>query len=608
MNRPVSLLVAILCSGILVSTVLSRPLQGTLNWDVTGYYFYLPATFIFDDLALRDPSRMEDMRVKYDLSGTLYQFHPVDGRQTNVDQYTCGLAVCYAPAFFIAHTMAPYVGDPQDGFSPVYQTSVAVWSLLIAIAGLFALRKLLNLFFPDRLAAVVLILIFAATNYFIQIPRGLAGPHNYLFLLYAVFLIAVVKWHRAFEMRYALLMACAFGLACLIRPTEIFALVIPVFWGCGNWGELPSKWRRLWSEHRRQLIACGAVLFTCALPQMVYWMLVAGRPLYMSYSNPGEGLDWLSPHTLSFLFSFRKGWFVYTPLMALALFGFISLWHQRRDLFLAILLFFLLNLYIVSSWSTWWYAQCFSQRAMVHTLPVMAILLGFAFKWFFSGTLRKYIGMAITMCVVVLTVFFQWQYEKGILHHDRMTGAYFRAVFGRTEVSESAKELLLIERPFDGSMVFANQDRYHLTESYRLSGLFPDEFTAMAVKDSVQYSSIRLHAEHAFTPAIRNEFSRLTSIDHVWLKVRADVWLPSVAQPDDCLLVVTADHSGGVYGYRAEGVVPEKLKPGAWNVLTLDYLTPEVRSVSDPISVYLWYRAAGEVYCREIEVGVFEKK
>jgi len=44
--------------------------------------------------------------------------------------------------------------------------------------------------------------------------------------------------------------------------------------------------------------------------------------------NPGEGLELLQPHILKVLFSFRKGWFIYTPMMIFTVMGF---WQMYKN-------------------------------------------------------------------------------------------------------------------------------------------------------------------------------------------------------------------------------------------------------------------------------------
>jgi hypothetical protein len=607
MTARTSLVTLLLLMCSMIWTVTRKPVEGVLNWDVTGYYMYWPATVIYHDLTITDRSWAENLRQQYDLSGTLYQFHKPEGRENFVNQYTCGMAIFYAPAFWAGHWLAPALSYPQDGFSPPYQLAIAYWSLFIALAGLWALRKLLLLFFSDALVAVLLFITVFATNYYIQINSGLATPHNYLFLLYCLFLISVVQWHRHYKAKYAAFMALCYGAMCLIRPTEIIAVFIPLLWNTVSWASFKEKMRLVWTTHRRSLWLVVAVVALFALPQMIYWKLAAGRWLYMSYSNPGEGFDLLSPHTLNFLFSYRKGWFIYTPLMLFAFIGFFWLWKKERSLFLAFGVFVFLNLYLVSSWSNWWYAQCFSQRAMVHTLPVMILLLGWAFSWCRGTRVRRLTGFSVASAMVVLTIFFSWQYAHGILDQWRMTKDYFWAVILQTSpVDEATKDLLLVPRDFSGVFTMHRPETYEVVQSYRYSSLFPGQLKTY-LNDTLRMGPVEaIDTRFPYSKAIQFPFKTWTKKDHAWLRGYAEVFVPAGHTKGDVLLVATANHKAP-YGYQTFETADSAFVPNAWNKIRFLYLTPEVRVPKDPINIYIWYRGADSCLLRDIYVETLEK-
>lgn len=599
---------AMLVSAWFAYTLFSKPISGVMNWDVTGYYMYWPATVIYDDLEMKSTDWAEKLREKYDLSGTLYQFHGVEDRPGHVNQYSAGMALVYTPAFWAGHWAAKATGQEQDGFSPPYQISIAIWSLCIAIAGTWMLRALLLRFFSDGLAAWLMLLISFGTSYFIQIKHGLATPHNYLFLLYVLFILATIRWHERPTAQNMAALATVLGIMCLIRPTEFIAIFIALGWNARSLKEVKAKMRDLLTTKRKQLLLAVAIMFLIGFPQLLYWKYVTGHFLFMSYTNPGEGFDFLQPHTADFLFSYRKGWFIYSPLMALALLGFVFLWKKKRELFWGLFVFFAINLYITSSWSCWWYAQCFSQRAMVQSMPIMALLLGFAWMWFQQLGAFKWLGYALTSLLFALSVFFAWQYEHGILDQWRMTKDYFYAVFLKTsEVDDATKDLLLVPRDFTGAMVFADSAKYALTETDVYSAHFSEEMKSETPIDSVHtVKTETLNSEHAFTKALKRSYRDWTNKSHAWFKVSTEVFVPAGHQPGDVLLVATADHKGP-YGYRTIATPDSLFKPNAWNTISIDYLTPEVRSTKDDISFYVWYRGQDSVFVKDMVVRKYER-
>ena len=111
--------------------------QAEIAWDVSGYYFYLPAIFIYHDL--KQLSFQEKIVAQYHPSDEAFQGteQPNGGR---VLQYTYGTALMYSPFFFIAHILAAPLGYPADGFSFPYQLAIGIGSLLFSFLGLFFLR------------------------------------------------------------------------------------------------------------------------------------------------------------------------------------------------------------------------------------------------------------------------------------------------------------------------------------------------------------------------------------------------------------------------------------------------------------------------------------
>ena len=61
------------------------------------------------------------------------------------------------------------------------------------------------------------------------------------------------------------------------------------------------------------------------VPQMIYWKEMTGRWLYFSYGSD-ERFFFGDPAIIKGLFSYRKGLFIYTPLLLFAFAGVISLW------------------------------------------------------------------------------------------------------------------------------------------------------------------------------------------------------------------------------------------------------------------------------------------
>ncbi|NDC41610.1 MAG: hypothetical protein EBZ77_08680, partial [Chitinophagia bacterium] len=136
--------------------------EATISYDVSGYYWYLPSLFIYHDL--KGQSFKDSVLQHYAMTPEFLQgFKMPNGNY--VMKYSSGMAVMYLPFFTIAHLLAKPLGYPPDGFSPPYQLAIQIGGFLMAILGLFYLRRLLLLFFSDGVVAATLAVLVLGTNY-----------------------------------------------------------------------------------------------------------------------------------------------------------------------------------------------------------------------------------------------------------------------------------------------------------------------------------------------------------------------------------------------------------------------------------------------------------
>ena len=171
---------------------------------------------------------------------------------------------------------------------------------------------------------LLLVVVAFGTNYYHQNIHNLGMSHIFLFFFYVLILWFTIEWHRTKKIKHAIALAVVIGIATLSRPTELITVLIPVLYKVTDRATLGQKLDWLW-EQRKALKIIAFVLIAIGSVQIIYWKWVSGQWIVYSYNNAGEGFDFFRPHILNFLFSFRKGWLVYTPVMALSLLGFYKL-------------------------------------------------------------------------------------------------------------------------------------------------------------------------------------------------------------------------------------------------------------------------------------------
>ncbi len=591
----ISLLTVVLLAVSIVTVRLAQEQRDVLTWDVFGYYLYLPANFIYDDPGLQNNQWLDKVIENYETSPTLYQLVDMpDGKR--MIKYSSGMALLYSPFFFIAHITAHLSGYPADGFSLPYQLMITLGSILWTVLGIYLLRNLLRKFFSETIVVITLLLVVAGTNYF-QIA-GIDGTlltHNYLFTLYAWLIISTINWHRRPSFKSAVFIGISGGLISLVRPSEAICFLIPLLWNIGNRTNFKIKVQNILS-HKLHSIPAILIPLLIGSIQFFYWKSITGEWIYYSYSNnPGEGFRFLPPYIIEFLFSFRKGWFIYTPVMFFAIVGILTMIRKENANVPLLIVFIIIDLWIMSAWTAWWYGGgSFSARSAVAVYPLMAIPLGYLVQWILKSRL-KYVGVLVGVFLIWLNLFQTYQWKAKIIDKDRMTGKYYLAIFGKTRVDkEKLDHLLMVARGTETNELPAHIERY------RGNVIFQTQ--VLSSNDTID--AIKLGPENPFSQGINLTFEELTSKDHVWIKTSGEVWLPEGYEGQGPLLVHTFHYKGEPYKYRAWKLTTPVINK--WQTLEYWYLSPEVRTPQDNLKVYFWQSEPRDVFIRNVKVEVFE--
>ena len=411
-----------------------------IQMDANGYYLYLPAMFIYDDL--RNLAFVDEMPEQFDRRYFLYQGSS-GGYMT---KYSPGMAILELPFFLTAHGIALSAGLEADGYSPVYRLFIAISSLFYSCLGLWILAMVLARYFSRQLVNTLIICLFLGSNLFFSTIIQAGVTHNYLFFVFAMLLYFLDNWRLCGKiMDFALACACV-GFSALIRPTEILIGIVPlvVFWVIAKpEPALP------WFRKNVPVLAAGLAAFLLFLsPVFFYWKYATGH--WIAYTYEQEGFYFDRPSQLWYgLFGFRKGWFIYTPVAALALAGWRTMKRSREfgPLATAILFYLPVNLYIVLSWYGWWYGGCFGNRALVPVLALLAIPLAFFIRQCQESG-RKWVS-GLLVLLVFLNVFQTFQYQRRIMHMDAMTWKAYWFIFGKWKLSPEEQQHLntLLDHP-----------------------------------------------------------------------------------------------------------------------------------------------------------------
>jgi hypothetical protein len=407
-----------------------REPERVIENDVHNYYGYLPAYFIFDDL------KVEKSDYKYsDSSYWFWMKHYSNGTKDFGETY--GVAALYAPFFGVGHLCAKWFDYPMTGFSDPYKFFLLLSSLFFLFVGLFYVRKmLLTLDFSDTITSATVLLLGLGTNLFCYSSQSGPYPHVYSFALIALFSYCTIRWHEDRNWKYMIGLSVSFGFISLISLSNIIIILFFVLYNIKNMRELNEKKIPLY-----QVLFFITVLILVWIPQWKYWKLATGS--YFGAPDHSERYYFTDPEFINGLFSFRKGWLVYTPLMSLVFIGLLMLRKKMESLFLSVTVYFIITLFIVFSWWSWWYGGSYGQRALIDSYAVFAIPVAMVIRdvMLFAKPAKALLLTLFLFCIW-LNIFQTYQYENQVLHYSGMTSELYFRQFGKFDKVEGFDSLL----------------------------------------------------------------------------------------------------------------------------------------------------------------------
>ena len=389
-----------------------------IDQDVIFYYSYLPAIFIHHDIKLTFTDGGKEGN----------HFWPEKAPNGNtIIKMTCGMSILYSPFFFIGHGLAQLLGYETNGYSIPYGFALYLGTIIYVIIGFIFLRKILLLYFEEKIVALTLLTLGLGTNLFYQSTLEALLTHAYTFTLGAIFLFLTIKWHNKPTVIKSILIGLIGGLIVLIRPVNVLVVLVFILYQIYNSASLKNKVIFFKSNFHYLLLILSAS-FLMFVPQLLYWHYITGNWVYYSYQK--ESFFFSNPHIAEGLFSYRKGWLLYTPVMSFSILGMLFLKKNIPEYFYTLIILFIVTVYVTFSWWCWWYGGTFSQRTMVDFYPYLSISLALFFKKLLES---KFLvpGLCLTAFFIFLNIYQTYQFKKSQIHWEAMTQKAYWDVFIR---------------------------------------------------------------------------------------------------------------------------------------------------------------------------------
>ncbi len=418
-------LIIILTFVLLIQTNFAK-VDVVIKADAVGYYDYLPSLFIHHDLIRKNkPIRTNSALYKRIDKEGVY----VDYKGYKVDKYPVGTALLQWPFFYVTYLVTPLSGHLVDGYQKPFQHAVLFATLFYLFLGIFFLRKILELYDVKKSVIIFsqVLLVFATpvTNY-----ANFDAGFSHVYSLFAI--TAFFYFVRSFFTRNHLkdfIWACVlFGLILILRQVNMLAVLFVPFLA-GSFSNLKKGIFHL-LHHPKVLLTGLFLTVVLFFIQCLAWYLQTGY--FLLYSYQGEGFHFLNPQFINILFSYKKGLFVYTPVLFFSVFGLIWLtYKQKYYQAFTWLAFFITITYMFSSWHSWDYGASYGSRVFIDYYGVFFILLALLIN-----DIPKILKTGIILLSVLtipVNLIQSYQYKDFILHWTDMNKEKYWKVFLKTD-------------------------------------------------------------------------------------------------------------------------------------------------------------------------------
>lgn len=320
--------------------------------------------------------------------------------------YSIGPALVWAPGYAVAEAASLLTGRRPDGWNALYRNAAALSSLLVGWSGLLALYLCARARASRGAALLSAVAIGTGTFLLGYLAWAPTESHSSTFAATAW----LVYWALRVDPlspRHAFVMGALLGFATIQRwQAAVLALfVAAVFF---------SAWRQRRASPWIPAIACLAGAALLFLPQAIVWKSVFGQWLTIP-----QGTSFVDSELRieGVLFSPRHGLFAWSPLLYLALPGFL-IWARREPwICMGACLTILATVRTNAGLADWFGGSAFGGRRFDLTLPFFGLALALAVDWM-ARCVRRRPQVAVA---VLIGAFVAW--------NSFFAAAYFRGAF-----------------------------------------------------------------------------------------------------------------------------------------------------------------------------------
>jgi hypothetical protein len=562
---------------------------GGENWKTTicgdgyGYYAYLPCVFILHKFDYKKIIA-EEKALHPGIEEGLYAL-PLTTNGNECNKYFAGTAILMSPFFGGAYILSYFSGYELNGYSLLFQCAISISALFYLLVGLYYLRKLLLEYeVSEAIICIALSAIVFGTNLFYYATMEPSMSHTYSFGLSAMFFYFTKRAIRSFNLKNVIITTCTLSLLVTIRPTNVLSLsLLPFF--AGSYSVLKSLLTNL--LHSKKIIVfailSGVIIISI---QLVLWYAQTGHFFVWSYS--GEGFDFSKPHILQILFSYRNGWFIYTPLMLILLPGLFVLFKENRFMFFSFLAFLFLIVYVLSSWWCYNYGG-FGLRAFIDFYPAFGLLLALSLNQIKLIWLKTLFVSATCLCVG-LNLIQTYQFKNFMFSFGNMNKEFYWKIFLKTgdeyrgisvEPTVAFYSGLSFSNSFENN-IWGNDN--NITQQVAHAG------RKSAFVDSISQ----------FSPTFTIKAGNLPQDTGNYILVTLWTYMHSFNN-NAAVVVSCSEKDKDLYFWESSGIKSSIDETDTWHEFHSYWKLPKLKNPDDLIKIYVW-STKGLTYIDDMEI------
>ncbi|MCD4734961.1 MAG: hypothetical protein K8R53_02865, partial [Bacteroidales bacterium] len=373
------------------------------------------------------------------------------------------------------HLITIIAGFEADGYSIIYQYAIGFAALFYLWLGLRFLRELLNHFTKHKgIISICIFVIAFGTNIIFYALVEPSMAHVYNFAMITGFFYSISKIFTSKKVVWLALSSTFLGILLITRPTNaIILLMVPFL--ARNPSELKARYFQILRKPKQIFFLLTPIIVLLIIPPVIWY---AQTGYFFVYTYGEAGFNFLHPAFRKTLFSYNRGWFIFTPAAFVSLFGVIGLFKTSRFRFYAMIVFLFLFIYLTASWWNWHFASKFGHRNFIDIYAVVAILLVFLllvvknFRFLFR-TIKLLLILLIGLNLFQFYQQTQWIFPANYLTREIYWDSFFRltptAKVYLEETMIENKTTYLSDFESDTGWVKRKQLLYHDSNTYAFS-------------------------------------------------------------------------------------------------------------------------------------------